>query len=527
MLRASAHLILRALLGGLALAGLAACSSGVELPHVLPFLGFWAAFFSLLLGLAGLLSLPAGVVVARALPRARRGIWGCGEGLLTGLLLGLFVPVVRALGVWAAPACGLAGLLAWQLFPPARDRQTAPARTRLLAASLPMLLVWGGLGLWNPEGRYARRYQENLLPPNMAAGAPHVVHAPAGVADSLLARAVAHTFMEVHPPAQLRWSWEEAVAVAGLQAYGRASGDSLAFAYTRAWIDGHREQALAEPLWADAGAPFLAVLELPPAYQRPGDTLLLARLERYLRREAPRTTRGIYSHAGLLLGGWLPPAAWVDSLVMHGLPLNRWGAAWAWQEAETLGSSMLAALQDQDTGLLRHAAFELAGGELLVPIEDMFWARGNAWALLFLVDHLQRAGTEGRPQSTELRGACQRLAAGLLACQDAESGLWRSDLTGPAAGNLPESSASALIACALERAAAAGLLEAEPARAAAARARLALRGLLQWQQGRPVLPQTSTGTHPGFRGYYRAVPMASNVSHGVGALLLLLCPEGF
>ncbi len=524
-MRACAHLLLRALLAGLGLAAAAAWLSAVGSTHTTQFLLVWGVFFSLLAMLAGLLAMPLGLIVAGALPRSRRGIWGLGEGLLHGLLLGMFVPVVRALGGWAAIACGVAGLLAWQLLPPARAEGKPLARKPLMAASLPLLLVWGGLAWWNPEGRYAQRYQENLLPAGLDLDAAHAVTEPDALTDRELARAIAHTFMEVHPQAQLRWSWEEAVAVTGLQAYGRATGDSLAFSYTRAWIDAHCEQALSEPLWADAGAPFLAVLELPPSYRRPADSLLLGRLESYLRRDAPRTSRGTYSHAGLLLAGWLPPAAWVDSLVMHGLPLNRWDAVWAQEQAELLGTSMLAALQDDGSGLLRHAAFELAGHELLLPVEDMFWARGNAWALVFLVDQLADAESSRRPARQELRQGLQRLAAGLLTQQDAASGLWRSDLGGDPAGNPLETSASALIASALERGAARGLLEAEPARAAAARARRGLRQLLQWQQGRPLLPNTSTGTHPGFRAYYRAVPMASNVSHGVGAMLLLLCPE--
>jgi rhamnogalacturonyl hydrolase YesR len=163
-------------------------------------------------------------------------------------------------------------------------------------------------------------------------------------------------------------------------------------------------------------------------------------------------------------------------------------------------------------------------------VEPAFWARGNAWAAYFLVEHAIARRECGLPPDAATETARARLFAALLAAQDAESGLWRTDLLGGGSRQNPlETSASALIAAALRRGATLGTIDAASAlraRAAAARAIAGVRARIRWERGHPTLLGTSTGTHPGHRAYYRAVPLEENVAHGVGALLLAMASGG-
>ena len=151
----------------------------------------------------------------------------------------------------------------------------------------------------------------------------------------------------------------------------------------------------------------------------------------------------------------------------------------------------------------------------------MFWARGNGWLIYFLVDHQMSRQRRGLGPDPAVAEVLRRHALALVACQHTD-GLWRTDLLGPASRDNPaEVSASALILVALGRARRAKLLP-EVQRTLLLKGRLALRAAIRWDRGHPTLTGVSTGTMPGFRRYYRAVPMDKNVAHGVGAVLLAL-----
>lgn len=505
------HVLLKSLLQGLAWAGLAAWKSEAG-SFLGGFLLVWGSVFFVVSLLWNLLLWPlARALSERVSLRAPRFIWGTIEGALGAALLLGFLPVARSLGDVARPVIAVVTGLAWLL--------PGTSKGRLwVAVALPFGFV-ALLTALDPEGSYAERYTESVLDATrLPPGVAHAVEDPRALDRLGRARALAWSFIETHPPEALRWSWEEAVAALGVLSYGRVAEDSAAVAWVEEWLDAHVEHAAEETLWADAAAPVLLWLELDSA------AVQLERVDRYVREEAPRTSRGVLSHAGALGGGLLPPMAWVDSLFMHGLYLNRRGAAWALEESETLGRGMVAGLLDPDAGLFRHAAFDLGPVELVVPVEDCFWARGNAWALYYLVDYRLACEAAGREPHPELVGALEAMLAAVLAAQDPESGLWPGDLSQTRASSPPETSSSALLACGLRRAFRAGLAG-ERALAASERAEQALLGFLDQVAGRARLRGTSTGTHPGFRAYYEAVPRAENVGHGVGAQLLLWTTE--
>jgi unsaturated rhamnogalacturonyl hydrolase len=501
--------VLRAL--GAALAALVA--SGVESGAALTFLPLWTAIFFVSLALAA----PIEAFLTRRFlgpPAGGRGVRTAGRGALGGALAFVFVwarlPIARALGPLGALGAALGGAVAALLFPWRRDEPALPV------ASAPALLLAAYAAAYVAIDPAAReRYAANRLDETaLAAPPPFPGRDPATLSDLEIATALARTFVRTHPPARLRWSWEEAVAVDGLLAEARRTGDSGPREYARAWIDAHLAEALEGPLWADAAAPAAAVLAVG------GDARIVERVDRYVREEAPRTRAGAISHPGLLARGLLPRQAWVDSLYMHGIYLDRRGASWALDEAARLGRAMAASLRDPESGLFRHAAVDVGPLTVRLPVERTFWARGNGWALYFAVDHaIARKG----PPPWDLEPAL----ASLLAAQDPASGLWRTDLLGPAEPANPlETSASALFVAALRRGRAAGLF-AKDARidAAIARGLAGLRARIRWDRGHPSVVGVSTGTHPGFRAYYRAVPQDENVAHGVGAVLLALTAE--
>ena len=348
--------------------------------------------------------------------------------------------------------------------------------------------------------------------------------------DMKLARSLSYAWMGSHPPETLVWSWEETVAVVGLLAYAQASGDPAPIAYARQWVQAHKHEALTTTLWADACAPAIVCATLQrldgprPLYER-----ITSRVDRYL-TTAPRTTAGLISHVGNLGGGWLPRTAWVDSLFMHGAYLlERQRTSPSTQRASQLRDLLHGfcnQLFDGSDNLFRHGLVDLGPWQPQLPVERMYWARGNGWALYVLAAHLadQQATTTPDPA---LLITFKDMAERLARCQDPATGLWHTDLLSPqAADNPPDTSASALIAAALSIGEDSGLVADNLA--IAKTIELAHTGLLtkvNWVGSWPVLTETTAGTHLGFRAYYRGVPRHQSVGHGVGAALMLLCPS--
>jgi unsaturated rhamnogalacturonyl hydrolase len=100
-------------------------------------------------------------------------------------------------------------------------------------------------------------------------------------------------------------------------------------------------------------------------------------------------------------------------------------------------------LQDPVSGLYHHA-WDESGND---PAGEVYWGRGNGWALLADVEALS-AITTTHPLRSTILGIMQKQTAGLRPLQDA-SGLWHTVLTQP--DSYQETSGSALIGYALKR----------------------------------------------------------------------------
>jgi unsaturated rhamnogalacturonyl hydrolase len=219
------------------------------------------------------------------------------------------------------------------------------------------------------------------------------------------------------------------------------------------------------------------------------------------------------------LARFYPRSAWVDSLMMVGVLQARHAA----ERAEREGLDRAARqprlfaelLMDPGRGLWYHAYW--TGLRSHYPRRPIFWARGNGWALYSIVAILELL-PPGHPERAGLVGLLGRSSAALLPLQR-EDGFWDSLLEKPGRC-YPEASATALIAAAWIRAAAAGWLSPEYG-TAGARAFRALVASLQTRRGGLSLPGVSGPTIPlplFPRAGYRLVPRFRDLPYGLAAL---------
>jgi rhamnogalacturonyl hydrolase YesR len=337
------------------------------------------------------------------------------------------------------------------------------------------------------------------------------------------ARRVAETWMRAHPPQQLAWSWGEGVLGYGLWRLYLASGHEPLRAYLVDYLRAHDEHGV-RVSFSDDTTPGLVAAELALAGD-PTGRALLDRVVAYV-MAAPRTeTQGLIRHLGLRYPPWLAPRRWfpdiwVDSLFHFAITLCRYsritGDARYRREAAMQLQGFLRNLQDPQSGLVTHAYNDEPRDERVPPFADRkFWARGNGWALVALVEVLAELPAQD-PMRPELAARARRLAAALRPTMHAQSGLFSTLLLAPE--SYLETAGSALIVYGLAFGARTGVLSAADADAAQA----GMRGLVAVLEERPdglEVSGTSLGTNPSARRYAR-VGRRNQVSYGVGAWLL-------
>ncbi len=242
--------------------------------------------------------------------------------------------------------------------------------------------------------------------------------------------------------------------------------------------------------------------------------------------DAPRTeAQGLVRHLGRRVPAWLAPRAllpdvWVDSLFHFAITLCRYsrvtGDARYREQAVLQVAGFLRNLQDPDGGLVTHA-YNDRPRDRQVPdfARRAFWARGNGWALVSLVEVLRELDL-AHPARAALSARAWRLAAALRACARPRDGLYHTLLLDPS--SYTETAGSALIVYGLAAGARAGIFGTEELEAARQGMR-GLYGVLARRAGGLEVSDTSLGTNPNARRY-RRVPRGNQVSYGVGAWLL-------
>jgi hypothetical protein len=157
-----------------------------------------------------------------------------------------------------------------------------------------------------------------------------------------------------------------------------------------------------------------------------------------------------------------------------------------------------------------------------VPVEDTFWARGNAWVFVMLVEFLSTLPSEN-PLRQEFLPSLSEMAETLAQLQS-DSGLWHTVLYD--AETYQETSASALFAYGFHKAIRLGVLDSEHLEVA----RKAMAGvqsrLFRGCNGGLIVSGTSHGTDPGDWEHYANITVGDQVPYGVGAVLLAAVEVG-
>jgi unsaturated rhamnogalacturonyl hydrolase len=308
------------------------------------------------------------------------------------------------------------------------------------------------------------------------------------------------------------WAFGESVALRGLLATSRRTGDGEPLGFVRALLRSYVGHGIGRTP-EEHVAPGTELLLLH-ALDRDDAWLDAARALANLYLSAPMGPHGVrYRRPDL--PGWRRQI-WVDS--MEGAPpfLTRLASvtedeSYATEAVrELVGYTRL--LQDERTGLLAHGFEESCG------TNGQLWGRGNGWAVIGLMETLALL-PDGIPFVSELRQRLDALLDGLAARQHA-SGLWPTVLDHP---ETPiESSLAAMMVWAIDRGRSAGVLPDDRYAPTRDRARAAVLGRVS-PEGELAL--VSDATPIGELRMYVTRPFGV-FPWGQGPLLMMLCPGG-
>ncbi len=342
---------------------------------------------------------------------------------------------------------------------------------------------------------------------------------PEGPTFLSVAREIAGTWMGTLKAEQIDWSWGDGVLTFGLSQLAGSTGEEEYWDYLQTWMD-HRIQEGYYFAFSDNCPTGIAAARL---FEEAGESRyrdVLDRIWNYLSNVADRTSDGGLNHMGFLSGKQI----WVDSLFMFGVALNEMSRLLEdpvyWEELARQIRVFSTHLRNPENGLFLHMWDD--DDQKRIPVEDTFWARGNAWVFVMLVEFLTTL-----PEQSPLRQEFLphlTLMADTLAGLQADSGLWHTVLYDP--GTYQETSASALFAYGFHKSTRLGLLDSVNM----AVVRKTMRGLesrlVRGCNGGLIVSGTSHGTDPGEWEHYASITLGDQVPYGVGALLLATVEVG-
>lgn len=333
-------------------------------------------------------------------------------------------------------------------------------------------------------------------------------------ANIALATSIAQRQMTLHPKANLDWNWGESVQMQSFIDLHRVANAPPMLQWVRSWLDGHIAGGYAissSDTAASVGAD-VAVWKLTgdASYRKPIDDFLY-----YIDHIALKTPEGGLNHMGDsdLLG----VAMWVDTLFMIGQPLIRLSLATGDAAPLDAMGKQLSVFIDQlqdPTGFFHHAS-----ENALKQDPDVFWGRGNGWVVWSLADYLRARKLRGE-QDAKAEAALHKLAAAVVASQDAATGLWWTVLNRPGETYL-ETSATALFAAGLARGWRIGVLGNEVL-PVIAKAMAAVKAKVVNGADGPVVTGVSGPTSAGTFNTYKAIKVQDDLSYGMGAVVLAL-----
>lgn len=308
-----------------------------------------------------------------------------------------------------------------------------------------------------------------------------------------------------------RCDWEAGTWAYGLITVWQETGDSRYLDWVRNWIDGCI--AASHPIGhVNDGLLGLAAISVWQAEGGAAHHAYALAVHDYLYYEAPRAADGALFHES--------DTIWDDTLlgvVPFMMAMGRADPAGAARDHAFARQQILVHakhLQDSVTGLFRHG-WDAGDGRYLGP---HFWARGNGWAMVAMVEAL-RGASEEADDTRALLALLHAQQRGLVALQD-ETGQWPTIVDRP--DFYREASGSALIGYGLRRAAAAGWLAPGIAPDVV---RSVQTGAWRVVDADGRVRSVSAPTGPmATQAEYAAIPHAEPKLYGQGASLLLFAP---
>jgi unsaturated rhamnogalacturonyl hydrolase len=304
------------------------------------------------------------------------------------------------------------------------------------------------------------------------------------------------------------WGFGESIALRGLLQASRVTGDAEPLGYVKALLRFYVGRGVARSP-EDHVAPGAELLLI---YEETGETVFLEAAKQLadLHRGFPQNKHGARLHRSDLQG-WRRQI-WVDCMDVEAPFLARLGIVtgdekYIAQAADEV-TSYARLLQDKQTGLFFHGYESDCGNN------GCFWARGNAWALMGLVETLKFLPV-GHHSHGEVLERLLKLCRGLSTYQH-EDGLWHTVVDHRE--TYLESTLAVMAAVALREAFVSGLLDVKEFGAVERHARAAALKLI-YENG--ALALVSDATPIGSLKMYASRPTGV-FPWGQGPLLLML-----
>ena len=340
--------------------------------------------------------------------------------------------------------------------------------------------------------------------------------------------AIADNWTDDRDPTKQDWSWGEGVLAYGLIKTADWSGRSDFFN----WVDDyliHHQNEDPDIIWSDHCSPAISAFYISANMNPEKEVYPIAEKVVDYIMTAPRTeSQNLLIHLGeradvfpYNVPGY--PDAWVDSLFHITATLAQYSTLTGnnayIEEAVYQVNHFIINLQDPDTGLVAHAYFDYPENRAVPAFSnDEFWARGNGWALVSLVELLSFMD-ENHPSRAALLNMTVRLEEALRNNQGSD-GRYHTLVT--KSSTYYETAGTALILYAMAKGYELGIFPDSTRNAVIEGAESLLGNTIKWnwRKTQAVVKYTSIGTNP-TPGLYRFVPRQSQVSYGNGAWLML------
>ncbi len=339
-----------------------------------------------------------------------------------------------------------------------------------------------------------------------------------------LAMEIADRAIERNPAEVQPHDWMQTVWAWSLLSLAERSGEERYRDYAHAWMDDWLPEVQAELdagqspfVSSDSTSPAIIAAALDDAAYAP----IIDAADAYI-ASAPRTDEGAIEHWTEDVSFGVPDQVWIDSQFMLGaymLERYRTTGDAAWADAFVEQYRLVSQLcRDDADQLYRHAYDDVTDSN--IPADAVYWNRGNSWVLYAGVEGLILLGDDAPDWLAE---AVDAHAWAVVDAMDG-SGLWPTVLAPPGGDdpdNYLETSGSALLATALARGGAAGVLHPDLDQFVAPAVN-GVVGMVRQDADGPVVTGTSFGTNPGDYDDYLSVSQLDDMLLGIGAVVLLL-----